>query len=76
MESFQRGGEHCQGAAYAYREALDWNGFSGGTAEGSFWLTRSGIENSLRRLGFVHQEVNFDHPDHPNGPAYAICAWR
>jgi Protein of unknown function (DUF1698) len=60
----------------SYKEHLDWVGFSGGPKPTSVWLTRSSILDTLRHFGFSDIEVNFEQPDHPNGPAFAFCAQR
>jgi len=59
-----------------YKEALGWNGFCGGSAETSLWLTRESIVGYLRHLGYRRIEFGFETPDHPNGPAFALYAER
>jgi hypothetical protein len=59
-----------------YEKALNWAGFCGGSAPTSQWLTRESLLNGVRSLGFDDIAVNFDQPDHPNGPALALCAKR
>lgn len=68
-----------QGSCYdysvqSYKDSLDWSGFCGGPKETSKWLTRESIMDALRRFGFDDIKIGFDHPDHPNGPAFAISA--
>lgn len=60
----------------AYQDALEWRGFCGGPKPVSKWLTRESILGALREFGFVDIQINFDHLDHPNGPAFAICAHK
>jgi hypothetical protein len=57
-----------------YQSALNWTGFCGGSAPTSYWMTRDDIIRCLHHFGFEVQGVNFDHTDHPNGPALALLA--
>jgi lipopolysaccharide transport system permease protein len=57
-----------------YKEALEWKGFCGGLQEYAYWWPKDAFFHILQSLGFKSIEVGFDHPDHPNGPAFAICA--
>lgn len=67
----------CGGALRRYPEdALAWAGFSGGAATHAIWLTREGILRFLAERRFATISIEFDHPDHPNGPALAIYARR
>jgi len=61
---------------YSYKEALKWIGFTGGTQEGSRWLTRAAIVDFLHTSGYAKIDVNFEQRDHPHGPAFALCAQR
>lgn len=56
--------------------ALQWKGFSGGSAPYAIWLGRNTILDILRSEGLSEIAINFDAPDHPNGPAFAVCASR
>ncbi|RYE51239.1 MAG: class I SAM-dependent methyltransferase [Hyphomicrobiales bacterium] len=58
------------------QEALDWKGFSGGVNTHAIWLEQASILNFFRDAGFGRIEVKFDQKDHPNGPAFAVCAER
>ncbi len=57
-----------------YQTALEWNGFCGGNAPTSAWLTRDDIMKCLEHFGFKIQAINFDQPNHPGGPAFALIA--
>ena len=59
-----------------YQSALEWKGFCGGNNPYSNWLTRDDILNCLRYFGYDDIRIGFDHPDHPNGPAFALVALR
>jgi hypothetical protein len=61
---------------YEYQAALEWSGFCGGSAPISAWMTRADIFGCLEHFGFTVQAVNFDHPEHANGPALALVAKR
>lgn len=70
-----------EGLAYeystqAYQDDLEWRGFCGGPKPVSKWLTRKSILSALDEFGFEDIQINFDHHDHPNGPAFAICAQK
>ncbi len=61
---------------YEYQEALNFQGFCGGSAEYSHWLTRKDILACLNHFGFNEIQINFEQPDHQNGPSVAILAVR
>jgi hypothetical protein len=61
-------------AEQSYKEALQWNGFCGGSAPTSRWLTRQSIIDYVRHLGYRRSDVAFEAPEHPNGPAFAVYA--
>lgn len=63
-------------AEQQYEKALNWAGFCGGSAPTSHWLTRESLLACVRSVGFDDIAVSFDQPDHPNGPALALCAKR
>lgn len=54
-------------------EALTWQGFSGGNAPYTVWMTKAAILDFFQNSGFATQ-VSFDQLDHPNGPAFCVCA--
>lgn len=67
----------CEASVRRYPdEALAWQGFTGGAAPHAVWLTRAGLLAFLRARGFASVAVEFDQPDHQNGPALALCARR
>lgn len=59
-----------------YKEALKWGGFCGGSSTSSNWMSRDDILACLRHFGFNNIQINFDAPDHPNGPSFALAATR
>jgi hypothetical protein len=63
---------YCQN----YQAALAWNGFCGGNAPISHWLSRSDILAGLEHFGFEIKKIGFDDPKHPNGPAFAVIATK
>jgi SAM-dependent methyltransferase len=64
------------GARRYYQSSLEWNGFCGGSEPHAVWLSKDTILAVLKNQGFIKIDVGFDHPDHPNGPAFAVCAQR
>lgn len=63
---------------YEYQTALEWNGFCGGSAEFSYWLSQEDILSCLRFFGFTEIKIKSDPPQisemHPNGPAFTLVA--
>jgi hypothetical protein len=59
-----------------YREALGFSGFCGGSLPFSSWMERSDIVAYLEFLGLTDIRIEFDHPNHPNGPCFAVAASR
>lgn len=69
-------GTDSLGSKRLYPEAaLSWKGFSGGAHSYAIWLERNSLLDFIRERGF-EIKLNFDHADHPNGPALAVCAAR
>lgn len=69
-------GFHYTRHRYEYREAQLVESYCGGSYPFSHWLGRDDILNALRHFGLTEIEINFDHPDHPSGPAFALIAQR
>jgi hypothetical protein len=63
-------------AEFEYKESRAWSGFCGGPKAGSRWLTRESILTFLERAGFTDIRTGLEQPDHPNGPAFGVCALR
>jgi hypothetical protein len=61
---------------YEYQGALGWGGFCGGSAHHSYWMNRDDILGCLKSFGFSKVEIDFDDPNHPNGPSFALLASR
>ena len=59
-----------------YNAALGWAGFCGGSVSYSHWMAREEILACLRYFGLTDIRVGFEQPDHPNGPSFAITAFR
>jgi Protein of unknown function (DUF1698) len=57
-------------------EALSAVGYCGGSRAYSNWMYRDEIIKCLGYFGFPRIQINFDHYDHPNGPAFALLASR
>jgi hypothetical protein len=58
-----------------YFEALNWEGFCGGSNLQSYWLSRESLIRSIESLGF---KIDIDNDDtlHPNGPCLTFFAYR
>jgi hypothetical protein len=69
------GGSYRGGKRIYPESALEWQGFTGGSAQYTIWLERETLLKYLEDAGFA-LSLAFDQPDHPNGPALAICASR
>jgi SAM-dependent methyltransferase len=59
-----------------YGAALDWAGFCGGGQSFSNWMSREDIIRCCQHFGFKKIETNFEQPDHPNGPSFALVAMK
>ena len=59
-----------------YGKALRWNGFCGGSRPYSHWMYRHEIIKCLEHFGFPRVAINFELPDHANGPAFTLLASR
>ncbi|RYB06457.1 class I SAM-dependent methyltransferase [Lichenibacterium ramalinae] len=69
-------GTAYRGSKRLYPEsALSWKGFSGGSESYAMWLERDSLLKFFHDRGY-ETTVNFDDPEHQNGPAIAICAKR
>jgi Protein of unknown function (DUF1698) len=76
LANYSYEGFSYEAATQSYGEALEWVGFTGGVRPTSKWLTRDSILAAMKLFGFRDVQVNFQQPDHPNGPAFAFCAKR
>lgn len=65
---------HYTAYRHDYQDVLDSNTFCGGPLSHSYWMTRDSILQALGQLGFNKIDISFDTPNHPNGPAFAVCA--
>jgi hypothetical protein len=61
---------------FEYESALRLKGFCGGSAEYANWLSRADLFDALAHLGWQVDDIGFDTPDHPHGPAIALVAHR
>ena len=61
---------------YEYQGAQTLPGFCGGADAYSNWMTRTDIVSCLKYFGYTDLREGFEHPDHPNGPAFAVVAQR
>jgi len=74
LRPFKDDGIIYEGSTQSYMTSLDWKGFCGGPKRISKWVTKDSLIKALNQYGFMNIEINFDEPDHPNGPALAIVA--
>ncbi|NJP07489.1 MAG: class I SAM-dependent methyltransferase [Chloroflexaceae bacterium] len=61
---------------FEYQVALEWQGFCGGSAPHSNWLSRDDLLAALRYFGFHDLRLQQDQTDHPNGPCLLLTARR
>ncbi len=73
-EIIEHDGQRYMSALQHYNKAIGWAGFCGGPKPTSRWLSRDSILEALQRYGFSKVTIGFDHPEHPKGPAFALCA--
>jgi len=59
-----------------YGHVVNSGGFCGGSEPHSYWLSRNELLDCLQYFGFVDVQINFEQPDHPNGPCFALFAKR
>ncbi len=59
-----------------YATALNSMSFCGGNNRFSCWMRRDEILACLKHFGLQNIQINFDTPDHPNGPSFALVATR
>jgi hypothetical protein len=71
-ERLSEEGFNCKAYKQKYQTALGWKGFCGGGNEYSRWLKREDIINCCKHFGFNSIAIEFDHPHHPHGPAFAL----
>jgi hypothetical protein len=75
MESQHDGFQHVL-YKHSYGTALNSASFCGGNQPFSHWMSREDILRCLRHFGFEKIEINFEQPDHPNGPSFALVATK
>ena len=73
-EEKNHSGFSCQLFRQYYGSSTSLGAFCGGSRPYSYWMPKSEIINCLKYFGFSEIKVNFDEPDHPNGPAFALIA--
>lgn len=61
---------------YSYGTAVSLPYFCGGSAAFSHWLSRADLLACLQHVGLSNIEINFEEPDHPHGPCFALVATR
>lgn len=61
---------------YNYRGLSNLRYFCGGSAPFGNWLNRADLLAGLQHFGWHDIEINFEHPEHPNGPCLALVAVR
>jgi SAM-dependent methyltransferase len=76
LERVERGGFIYDWIEQFYDAALHWNGFCGGSASSSRWLTRESIIDYLKVCGYNQIDISHETKYHPNGPSFSVCAQR
>ncbi|MCG8347624.1 MAG: class I SAM-dependent methyltransferase [Chloroflexales bacterium] len=59
-----------------YQTFLNWDGFCGGNAAYSYWMSRSDIIACLKYFGYDELHIGFEDTAHYGGPSFAIAAIR
>lgn len=59
---------------YEYWGSFASHRFCGGSRPHAHWLARKDVIRCLEHFGFTGIQTNFEAPDHPDGPAFAIAA--
>ena len=59
-----------------YQEALDSAKFAGGHETFSLWMTRTDILTCLEDFGFQDIVIEFEEPNHPNGPCFCLVGTK
>ncbi|MDM8559332.1 class I SAM-dependent methyltransferase [Candidatus Parabeggiatoa sp. HSG14] len=59
-----------------YQESLDSAKFAGGHETFSLWMTRADILTCLEDFGFQNVTIEFEEPNHPNGPCFCFVGTK
>ncbi len=59
-----------------YQDALGWAGFCGGSENFSMWMDRQDILSCVNYFGFNQLKVEFEEPNHPNGPCFCLVGMK
>ena len=65
-------GKAIQLHRHEYGQSIFTSTFWGGNASYSEWMSREDLIASVEAAGYQIQEIAFDEPNHPNGPALAM----
>jgi len=76
LTTIEHDGKTYAGARRNYGQAVNWAGFSGSSAPETFWLTREDLFGAFEERGLTIKSIEFDHPNHQNGPSIAFIAER
>lgn len=61
---------------YEYWGSFGARRFCGGSRPYAHWMTREDILRCLQHFGFSDIRTNFEAADHPDGPAFAVVAFK
>jgi hypothetical protein len=59
-----------------YQKSLDSAKFAGGHETFSLWMTRADILTCLEDFGFSNITIEFEEPNHPNGPCFCLVGTK
>jgi hypothetical protein len=76
LKKLKYDGEKYYYSEHHYEQGLNIKYFCGGSNTSSIWLTKDSILKALEKNGFRKISINFDEPNHQNGPSIGICAER
>ena len=61
---------------YEYWSSFGARQFCGGSRPHAHWMAREEILGALQHFGYRDLKTNFEAPEHPDGPAFAVFASR
>lgn len=60
----------------SYYAAQQSEFFCGGPEDQHYWIEKNDLLSALKLLGFNSIKINYEEPEHPNGPCFCVLAER